>query len=182
MSLTEHLSVLCDPRRKAGLRTSLPQILSMAVLGYLCGSTGYRPLQRFCELYADTFIEALSLRHGIPSHVTFRSVLQALDQEALIAAFNGWAKSVIKLEAGDWVSSDGKTLNSTVSNCHQSSQDFEAVVSLFGQRSGLIYAVEHYRNKSKEKAETDVVRFLIDQLQGMGVTLTVDALHTQKKR
>lgn len=182
MSLFDHLCALEDPRRRAGQRTSLEQILAMAILGYLCGSTGYRPLHRFCKLYADTFIEALSLRHGIPSHVTFRAVLQGLDQAALIAAFNAWAQSVIDLEAGDWMSSDGKTLGSTVSNCHQRSQDFEAVVSLFGQRSGLIYAVEHYRNKSKEKAEADVVRFLMDQLAGLGITLTVDALHTQKKR
>jgi len=182
MSLSDHLSTLDDPRRKAGLRTTLPQILSMAVLGYLCGSTGYRPLHKFCKLYAETFIEALSLRHGIPSHVTFRAVLQGLDQEALIAAFNAWTRSAYSLEAGDWVSSDGKTLGSTVSNCHQSSQDFEAVVSLFAQRSGLVYAVEHYQNKSKEKAEADVVRFLIEHLKGMGITLTVDALHTQKKR
>ena len=139
-------------------------------------------LHRFCKLYADTFIEALSLRHGIPSHVTFRAVLQGLDQAALIRAFNEWAKSVTELAAGDWMNSDGKTLGSTVSNCHQHSQDFEAVVSLFAERSGLIYAVEHYRNKNKEKAEADVVRFLVDQLTGMGIVLTVDALHTQKKR
>jgi hypothetical protein len=182
MSLPDCFSSLTDPRRSVGMRTTLPQILSMTFIGYLCGSTGYRPLTRFCKAYAETFTEALSLRHPVPSHVTFRTVLQGLDQQALIEAFNSWAKDFVELSPSDWVSSDGKSLNSTVSNCHKSSQDFQAVVSLFAEQKGLVYAIEQYRNKSKETAETDIVRFLIDKLQGMGITLTVDALHTQKKR
>lgn len=180
MNLSECFSQLEDPRRSVGLRTSLDQLLCMVTLGYLCGYGGYRPLARFCKTHAKSFISALSLRHGVPSHVTFRTVLQDLDEQALIDAFNSWAETYVELSPSDWVSGDGKTLNSTVSDCHGKSQDFQAVVSIFSQQSGLVYALEQYRNKSKEKAETDVVRFLIGKLTGMGLTLTLDALHTQK--
>ena len=182
MSLLECFSTLPDPRRKQGLRVSLNQILAMTFIGYLCGSTGYRALARFCKVHSQTFTELLALRHRVPSHVTFWTVLQGLDQQALINAFNQWAKQYVDLRAGDWVSSDGKTLNSTVSDCHSKSQDFQAVVSLFAEEKGLVYALEQYRNKSKEQAEGDVVRFLVERMHGMGITLTVDALHTQKKR
>lgn len=182
MSLLEYFSALADPRRKQGLRVSLNQILAMTFIGYLCGRTGYRPLTRFCKAHAQSFNELLALRHPIPSHVTFRTVLQGLDQQALIDTFNQWAKQYVNLRAGEWVSSDGKTLNSTVSDCHSRSQDFQAVVSLFAEESGLVYALEQYRNKNKEQGEGGVVRFLVKTIHGMGITLTVDALHTPKKR
>lgn len=182
MSLLDCFFTLSDPRRKQGLRTGLNQILAMTCIGYLCGCTGYRSLARFCKAHTQTFTELLGLVHGVPSHVTFWTVLQGLEEQALIDSFNQWAKQYVDLQAGDWVSSDGKTLNSTVSDCHGKSQDFQAVVSLFAAEKGLVYALEQYRNKSKEKAEADVVRFLVDRMYGMGITLTVDALHTQKKR
>ena len=182
MNLSECFSQIPDPRRSVGLRIDLNQLLSMVTLSYLCGGTGYRPVARFCKVHSELLTEVLLLRHGVPSHVTFREILMNIDQPALIEAFNSRASQYVDLSLGDWVSGDGKTLCSTVSDCHGKNQDFQAVVSIFGQQSGLIYAVEEYHNKSKEKGEMDVLRFLIDKLSGMGITLTVDALHTQKKR
>jgi len=180
-SLSAYLSVIADPRRGQGLRTDLDQILIMALLGYLCGYGGYRPLARFCKSCSSLLIEKLHLRHGIPSHVTFREVLQRIDSAHLATQFNEWANSYVNLDRNDWVSGDGKTLNSTVSDCHGSNQDFEAVVSLFAQKSGLVYALKQYRNKDKDEAEASVLRFLLEQMNGMGIVLTMDALHTQKK-
>lgn len=181
-SLSSYLGELVDPRRSVGLRTSLDQLLIMTILGYLCGYTGYRPLARFCRAHQSSLIELLSLRHGVPSHVTFRHVLSNLDEAALIRCFNQWASAGLKQHPSPWISADGKTMNSTVTDPHGHGQNFQAVVSLFGQESGLVYALEEYHNKGKEKAETDLVRMLLEHIKGMGLTLTVDALHTQKKR
>ena len=79
MTLTECLSEVRDPRRKQGLRIDLEQIFYMAIIGYLCGYKGYRELKKFCDSHASVFISELSLRHGIPSHVTFWEVLTKVD-------------------------------------------------------------------------------------------------------
>lgn len=180
MILSACFENLQDPRRSVGLRTDLNQMLSMVTLSYLCGYVGYRPVARFCKAHSSEFIELLSLRHGVPSHVTFRELLQNIDQSSLIDAFNTWASNYVELDQGDWLSGDGKTLSSTVSDCHGKNQNFQAVVSLFGQQSGLVYAIEQYKNKEKGRAEVHILRFLLDRLKGMGVTISVDALHTQK--
>ena len=180
MSLLDCFSSLSDSRRRVGLRTTLSQILGMVTLSYLCGKTGYRPVEKFCKAYSELMVKVFSLRHGVPSHVTFREVLMNLDQASLIEVFNSWAGDYVSLEPGDWVSGDGKTLNSTVSDCHGKNQNFQAVVSIFAQQSGLVYAIEEYKNKDKEQGEANVLRFLLERLEGMGLTLTLDALHTQK--
>ncbi len=180
MTLIESLSELEDPRRGQGLRTDLEQIFYMTIISYLCGHTGYREISAFCKSEEKLFVKELSLRHGIPSHVTFWQVLTHVSDNDLVKCFNKWSKDYVPLENGTWVSGDGKALGSTVINPNGSNQDFQAIVSLFSEESGLVYALEAYRNKTKEVGEAKVARYLINQLNGMGVTFTLDALHTQK--
>jgi len=83
-------------------------------------------------------------------------------------------------QEGDWLSGDGKALCSTVSDSHGENQNFQAVVSLFAHQSGLVKAVGQYENKSKESGEQGILRGLLCQLDKMGATLCLDALHCQK--
>jgi len=175
------LSSLKDPRRSQGLRTSLSQILTMSILSICCGSLGYRGISRFSKAYQKELTELLGLRHGVPSHVTFSTVIQKLSLSSLIEAFNKWAHSYCDQNSEDWLSSDGKVLGSTVSDCHNSQQNFQAIVSMFCQKSGLVYKLETYRNKDKESGEQSILRDLIAAMQDLGMIITVDALHTQKK-
>ena len=181
MDLLTAFSSVEDPRRTQGLRVSLEQILVMSVLSYLCGHSGYRGISRFCKAYSKRLTKLLSLKHAVPSHVTFFDVLSRIDQDQVIAAFNDWAGSFVDLNTHIWVSADGKALGSTVTNSDNEKQDFQCVVSLFAQQSGLVYSLEQYRNKEKGKGEPDVLKFLIGQLGAMGAIIRVDALHTQKK-
>lgn len=181
MTLYEALEDLKDPRRSQGQRNNLEQMLSMMVLSNLCGHFGGRPIATFAQIHESTFTQVLGLRHGVPSHVTFSDLLNRIDEQELIQRFNSWTTEYVALEQGEMVSGDGKVLGSTVSNPHGRDQDFQAIVSLFCQKSGLVYSLEKYRNASKD-SEIDIVRFLISRLKDMKVTLFLDALHTQKKR
>lgn len=180
MSLYELFTEIKDPRRKEGLRTNLPQIFCMITISNLCGYFGGRPIARFAKAYSKTFISELNLKHGIPSHVIFTDVLNRVDSKGLIKAFNKWASDYVPIEKGELLSADGKALACTVSHQNGSQQNFEAVVSIFCQKSGLVRAIEQYQN-SKE-SEIDVVRFLIEHLDGKGMTFHLDALHAQKKQ
>ena len=180
MSLVELFSSIKDPRRSQGKRVSLAQIFSILVLSYLCGSKGYRGSWRFAKVHSVMLTEYLSLKHGIPSYVTIRDVLMRVDKSELISQFNLWALDYVELTEGDWLSGDGKSLCSTVSDAHGDAQDFENVVSLFAHQSGLVAMVQSYRNQ--KKSEISILVSMIESLGKMGLIIRMDALHTQKKQ
>lgn len=180
MTLFESFTEVKDPRRKQGQRISKEQLLAIIILANLCGFFGGRGIERFGKVHSDTLSSELKLKYTVPSHVTISGFINNIDQDEMIKAFNNWASDYVPIEKDELISGDGKALGSTVSDSHGSGQDFQAVVSLFAQRSGLVYAVSSYRN-SKE-SEIEVVRFMLDKLQDMGLTLFLDALHTQKKQ
>jgi hypothetical protein len=80
----------------------------------------------------------------------------------------------------DWVSGDGKSLKSTMSNYNSDTQDFCSLVSIYVQKTGLSYVIEDFRNK--KISEGEILRTLLPSLQDKGVIITLDALHTQKKQ
>jgi len=178
MTLFSVLSNLEDPRRSQGLRTTLAQILTMTILSYLCGKTGYRGISRFCKSYSGTLTAYLGLKHGVPSHVTFREVLQNIDEKKLIDAFNAWSATLVDLKKHTFISGDGKSLGSTLIHSQSSLQEFEAVVSFFSQESGLVYSLQKYSNS--KVSEINVVEFLINELQVQGMVICLDALHGKK--
>jgi len=178
MTLVEAFEGLTDPRRAKGRRSSLGQIFSMVVISNLCGYLGYRPVAKFCKVNEPLLVAALGLRHGVPSHVTFRDLLQRTDSAKLIERFNAWAACYVPLQAGDWVSGDGKALGSTVVHMHESGQEFQGVVSMFCQQRGLVRVIGDYRNA--KKSEVEVLRNLLQHLQDAGAIIRTDALHTQK--
>ena len=181
MSLYEAFSSLQDPRRAQGRRITLPSLLSICVLGYLCGYRGYRGIARFGNAHSELLCEKFGLSHGIPSYVTFREVLQKFPDTALISAFTGWIEG-FSLPQGSWLAGDGKVLGSTVSSSQSSAQNFTSVVTLFAQESGIAHRISTYQNKEKGQGEQACLRHLLQELKGMGAIITADALHAQKKR
>lgn len=179
MTLIEALSEVNDPRRAIGRRTTLGQIFSMVIVSYLCGYSGYRAVSMFCKSYESLFKEELDLKHPVPSHVTFRDVIQRADDKELIEAFNNWAASYVPLSEGDFISGDGKSLRSTVMQYDNKEQDFQSVVSLFCQKTGLVTKIASFRNK--KASEIDVALEVIKSLKTNGLIIRLDALHTQKK-
>jgi len=181
IALEQYLWDVPDPRRAQGKRISKSQLFAIIVLSNLCGHLGGRPIARFAKNYKETFIKELNLKHKkVPSHVTITDFINRVDQQAMINAFNNWASNFVDLQKGDFVSGDGKVLGSTVIHPSTKKQDFQAIVSLFCQHSGLVYAIEKHRQQKEN--EIDVVRFLIGKLKDMGLNIFLDALHCQKKQ
>lgn len=178
MTLEEHFSGITDPRRPQGLRTGLTEVLIMVVLSNLCGHFGYRGVARFCSVHGRKLGNLLGLRHGIPSHVTFRDVLRRVDHKEVEAAFNAWASGFVP--EGGRVSTDGKALRSTLTMPESKEQCFESAVSLFSHETGLALAVSFYQNA--KKGEAGVVRQALSGLAALGGVVCAGALHTQKKR
>lgn len=177
-SLVEFLAQVPDPRRKQGQRIELPHFLSMVILGNMSGSTGLQSLSRFFKNNENYFIERYGLLHGVPGYTRIRTLLQTLDFHALNDAFKNWSLQYI--EPGDWISLDGKGLNSTVDDYSSSYQDFHSIVSAFSDRLGIAVCATTFQNK--KKSEIASVRELIETLKQKNVVISLDALHCQKKR
>ena len=182
MTLLEGLSGLKDPRRNQGKRTGLIELLVMSILSICCGSVGYRGISRFCKVHQKELTDLLSLKHSIPSHVTFSTVLQKISLSEFISLFNNWSNDFCVNTTGDWICADGKVLRSTVSDCHSTTQDFQAIVSLFCQNSGLVYKLDSYHNKEKAVGEQSIIRSMVSKMKDLGMIITLDALHSQKKQ
>lgn len=178
MDLAAFFTQVPDPRRAEGKRVPLPAFLWMAFLAVASGHSGYRAMGKFARSNAAFFGQYFGLRHAVPSHVSFRSLLQALDKAQLYQQFN--QQFAPHLQAGDWVAGDGQSLRATVTEAHGAGQQFVALVSLYCQRTGLTAVVQDYTDK--KTGELPVLRELLPLLQDRGVVLTLDALHGQKKR
>lgn len=180
MSLLVSFSSVKDHRRAQGLRFQLSQVLALSFLSYLCGYHSYRKIMKFGQSCQDLLAQELGLSK-IPSYVTIREVLEGLDEQACIAAFNDWAKTYAgELAPCDVVSLDGKSLASSLQHYRESSQDFKAVVSVFAQKTGLVHQIACYRNK--KVSEIEILRHLLGSLQDKGLLICADALHCQKKQ
>lgn len=179
ITLASCLSEIEDPRRSQGQRISMTQLVSLIIVCNLCGYLGGRPIARFARINRSIFTKELGLKHSVPSHVTISGFINNVNQQAMIEAFNKWTSSAVPLKKGEAISGDGKALGSTVSNASNHHQDFQAIVSLFCQQSGLVYALEQYKNK--KESEINVIHFLVGKLKGMGLNIYLDALHCQKK-
>ncbi|MBC8110777.1 MAG: hypothetical protein H7Y04_06935 [Verrucomicrobia bacterium] len=103
-----------------------------------------------------------------------------MKKSELVATFFQWAGEQTSPMAGDFVSGDGKSLKSTVNDYGNQKQDFSSTVSFYAQKIGIVLALAEFGNK--QMGEWEVVINLLALLEGKGITLSLDALHSQKKR
>jgi len=179
-SLHEILNEIKDFRRKQGQRFKFADMLEMIVLAGLSGIFSINGIRRFIHENAEFFIERYELKHGVPSLSGIYNFLERLDYEELNKALKIWMDQYIKGE-DIWISIDGKVLGSTVSDEHNSKQNFKSIVSAFRSEKKLTLITKGFENKKKED-EIMIAREIIKQLEDKGVTMTLDALHCQKKR
>ena len=75
-----------DPRAE-NTRHDLVELLIIAFIAVLCGARSCSEMAEFGREKIKLLKRFLKLKHGIPSHDTFSTVLRMLDPKALDAAF-----------------------------------------------------------------------------------------------
>lgn len=179
MNLIECLCEVKDPRRREGQRYGKVALLLIIIMAMLRNKYGYREIARFCKLNEKQLLKIFPFPNKrVPSHVTFRSFILAIDFASVQAAFHKWAKQYVKIEKGEWINIDGKSIRSTVSDCFGEYQNFVSLVSLFCSKKEQILYVEKRENKKSN--ESNVVLELLSMLDLKDVTFTLDALHCKK--
>jgi hypothetical protein len=179
MNLIESLHQVKDPRREQGQRYSSVAMLLIIIMSILRNKNKYREIGRFCKLNASDMVELFSFKNGkVPSHVSLRTFIMKTDFASAQAAFHQWTQRYVQIDEGEWISIDGKSIRSTVSDYSSQYQNFVSLVSLFCQKREQIIHVE--KLETKKTGEGKVVEDLLDVLDLKGVNFTMDALHCKK--
>lgn len=86
-----HLSLITDPRRQnKNLLHPLKNILTIALVGILCGYDDWVSIEDFANENKDWFAKFSDLTHGIPSHDTFSKVMKRLNKDQMNLYFSRW--------------------------------------------------------------------------------------------
>ena len=180
ISLYESFGQVKETRNDSGLRHPLQPFLTMTTLGIMSGNYAYQELAAFFKANQRDFVKMFDLKHGVPKYTQIRTILRGIDYDSLYEAFLNWAMQYIPLEKGEWISGDGKGLNSTVTNCHDSKHNYIAMISLFAQKTETVLAVNRY--ETGKSGEGAALRETIESLDLKGFIITLDAPHCQKKQ
>ena len=180
-SLRERFHQIEDFRRKAGRRYRLATVLSMLVLGTLCGKQNLKDIVRLAHHLNQAQLRALrswknpkTSRFQAPCYDVFYRVLQNVEAELFDQILTQFIASPEGRLPRD-IAVDGKTLKGT---------DKEAAKALH-----LVAAVDHQSAQTiaqvataDKSNEITAAQTLLRKMPAMdGSTFTFDAMHNQKE-
>lgn len=173
--ISQHFQDLPDPRSHFGKRHVLTDMLALTVCAVICGADGWAEVEDFGRAKAGWLRTFLKLPHGIPSHDTLGRVFARLDPQALEICFMSWFKHLAKINRGQLIAIDGKTLRrsfDTVSN-----KAAIHMVSAWCQTNHLVLGQLATEAKSNE---ITAIPKLLELLDLTDAVVTIDAMGCQK--
>ena len=174
------LSEIPDPRRAEGKVYKLAYVLLFSILAGVTGGNSYRSIETFISVHRRRLNAAFGLRwKRTPAHTAIRYILVHLDPKAVEQAFRRHAAGLLDgtTEASKrTIALDGKVLRGNFDNF----RDRKAVQLLhaFDTKAGLVLAHIDIDEKSNE---IPAAQQLLGELNVAHSTVTLDALHCQKK-
>lgn len=175
-SLFERMREIADPRREHQKFHSLYEILVIAMCAVLCGAEHWTEMEEYGEAKQEWLATFLELKHGIPSHDTFRRVFILLDTVELKSVFVDWIGAAVSLSQGTLVNIDGKNLRG--SKAPVQGKKALSVVSAWVSEQAVVLGQLKCEEKSNEiRAIPELVKIL--NLEGCVVT--IDAMGCQKE-
>ena len=82
----------------------------IAICAVLSGAEHGTEREEYGEAKQEWLATFLALKHGIPSHDTFRRVFILLDTAELKSIFVDWISATVSMSQGTLVNIDGKSL------------------------------------------------------------------------
>lgn len=175
------LMSLPDPRHRRGRRHDQTSILAVAICAVLCGARSYVAIAEWAARCSQNLLKRLgcrrdprSARYTPPSEPTIRRVLQSIDAEQTDRALAGWLRRLDKDLEGNALAIDGKTLR----GAQRLGGGQVHLLSAVLHGSGVILGQCEVAEKSNE---IPAAPQLLGELDLRGMTVTADALHTQRE-
>ena len=176
-SLIRALSVVEETRHDKGLRHPIITVLTLAVLGCMCGCDDAEALEDWGQKELDWLSDFLHLPHGTPSQDVFLRVFAALDPTSFRMAFHTWMQQVFSVLGFEGqIAIDGQT--------HRRSGDKPSgkkplhMVHALMCEAGLVLGQVATDEKSNEIV---AIPALLDLLDLQGALVSIDAMGTQVK-
>jgi predicted transposase YbfD/YdcC len=171
-------SEIPDHRKNRGLNHSLVTIIVMALCAVMSGADTFVEIQAFGHTKRDWFRQFLEFKR-VPDHETFRRVFARLNPIHFQHCILNWVRQAIggKLEDGDIISIDGKSLRGT------SAQEVKAIhmVNAWSHNQGLCLASTAVDGKSNEITALPNIIDTLSLLDLEGCIVTIDAMGTQRE-
>lgn len=175
-SIIEHFSTLTDPRVERTKHHQLVDIITIAILGVLCGADGWVEIEVFGHTKNEWLKQFLALPHGIPSHDTFGRVFARLDPEQFEQCFLAWTRAVRIMLKDEVIALDGKTLRRTADSVLGKSA--LQMVSAWATANRLVLG---QIKVAEDSNEIPALPKLLKVLAVKGCIVTVDAIGCQKE-
>lgn len=173
-SVLSYFGELEDPRNDKNLTHPFINIVSIAILGTICGADDWVAVETYGHAKKDWLESFLDLRNGIPSHDTFGRVFRWLNEEAFQQKFAEWTARICEASGGEVVAIDGKKLRRSGDSRH--ARDGIWMVSAWASENRMVLGQTKVDEKSNE---ITAIPQLLSQLDLAGCIVTVDALNTQ---
>jgi predicted transposase YbfD/YdcC len=173
-SILAYFAELDDPRIEKNQKHPLINVISIAILGVICGADTWVDIERYGKAKREWLGTFLDLKNGIPSHDTFGRVFRWLDTEQFQAQFVAWTQHICELTVGQVVALDGKKLRRSHDQQHE--RDGIWMVSAWAGENRLVLGQTKVAEKSNE---ITAIPRLLTVLDISGCIVTVDALATQ---
>ena len=171
--LGECFAALPDPRTGNATRHNLLEVLTIALVGSICGAESCVDFADFARDRETLFRDFLKLENGLPSHDTFSRLFRLLDPVAFAACFAHFLDGLGTAGRGV-LAIDGKTLRRSFD--HAASGSPLAVVTAFACEARLVLGqVSNPRGGN----EITAARTLLGLFDLTGMLVTGDAIHCQ---
>ncbi len=178
--LLERFQQLPDYRKCKQLKFNIGETLFMSLLALLSGANGYMDMEIWIKSKKKELTKLLGHPFIAPADNTIRNVFLNIDLNALNGLFEDWSHDIArskKREDLTIVSSDGKTMRGSSNKIRN--EKARHIVSLFLSQDKITLAQTQVEDKSNE---IPALLELLDALKLDNCVITMDALHTQKKR
>lgn len=162
-----------DHRVERNKLHSVEEILLLTLAAIICGSEGWRDIERFGKAKIELLRQIFPFKNGIPSDDTLRRFFRVLDPKAFQSWFVGWVKT-LRLSCGSHIAIDGKVSRHTFDG----DQNPLHMVSAFASEHRLVLAQEKVSDKSNE---IKAIPILLDLLDLEGGVVTIDAMGCQRE-
>jgi len=174
------LSEIPDPRRAEGKLYKLAYVLLFSILAVVTGGNSYRSIETFIKVHRRRLNAAFGLNwKRAPAHTAIRYILQRLDPKDVERVFRRHAAGLLDGASGPsrrTIALDGKVLRGSFDNFRD--RKAAQLLHAFDTKFGLVLAHIDIDEKSNE---IPAVQQLLGELHVANSTVTLDALHCQKK-